>query len=143
MKGLLTLAVLAFLVVPGCGDDTTVAAVDMAIGMDLATPPAPGDMAKIATCQGVLSCIAGCQGNAQCTLACQQNASTAAQQNFVPFAVCLYASCSTLDGGTGMCQLPLGSDSSQTCGQCLGTKFVGAVNAGASCHSEYANCASH
>jgi hypothetical protein len=142
MKGLLTLAALAFLVVPGCGDDTTVAAVDMAIGMDLAAPPA-GDMAKIATCQGIVSCIEGCQGNATCSLACQQNASNTALQYWVPFAGCVYFSCAPVDGGTGMCKLPPGSDPSPTCGACLGAAFVSAMNAGGACHSEFSNCASH
>lgn len=140
MRTFLAAAAVLLLIAPGCGDDTT-QATDMAMSADLAAPG--GDMAKIATCQAVLNCIVGCQGNAQCSLACQANASTTAQQYFVPLGICLYGTCSTVDGGTGMCQLPLGSDTSQTCGQCLGGAFLNSKTLGKPCHTEYADCAAH
>ena len=141
MRTLFAVAALVLLVAPGCGDDTTMQSTDMAMSLDMTAPT--GDMAKIATCQGIISCIAGCSGNAQCSLNCQVNASASAEQYFQPFAVCLYGNCSTADGGTGDCPLPPTTNPSQACGQCLGSGFVSATMAGKPCHTEYANCAAH
>jgi hypothetical protein len=136
---LLAFTALILVVAPGCGNDSTTPAADLA--MTPADMAVAIDMAKFQTCSAALSCVVGCSTNVACATACQANTSATANQYLLPFELCLFATCGPGDGGMNKCMMA--GDMSAMCLQCVGNAFVGASNAGGACHSEYAACVMH
>lgn len=138
MRTLLALASLTLLIGAGfgCGDDTTTATMDMAVGADMSATP--HDMQTL-TCAQILSCEQGCAGNATCAGACVSEGNTNAKGLIGAFVVCLYGACNPDAGNTnGSCTGA--GDTSAGCLNCLNATGQGAAVSGP-CHTEFANCA--
>jgi len=143
MRTLLALASLTLLIGAGfgCGDDTTTATMDLAVGADMTA--AATDMSKL-SCAQILSCAQACGANLSCATACVTNGSTAAQQKFGAFSACVIGECGPADGGTGSHhgQCPIPPDNSTTCQMCLSSVGQGAA-LGGPCNAEFMDCANN
>jgi hypothetical protein len=119
-----SLALVALLLLAGCGNGTTKMPDMMAaVGPDMS---AIADMQKL-SCLGLISCEGNCaSANTTCLANCQSSTSTQGIIDATALSTCLEKACTTSDGGTPPCSGP--TDQSPGCTTCEQTALAGACS---------------